>query len=202
MKETILILLFTIGLTLISCEKCPDVNPFFQINSLNSLNLEFTNEGSNPWIALAENDTVPWENYFNRVSFNCDYIATNRKSYYCNALYALSCHSEGYDGSKIGVQDIHFITLFDYNSQFAENDTIDSIVNVNDWTYSISDFSGFISIDDYVEQNQNSIQNQYFEFKILSPPLDPFQSGQFKIIYQLANGTIFEVVTEEMVLSL
>lgn len=205
MKKSILMFLFVIGLTIISCykEKCSYVEPYFQIKGLKSYNLRFTNEGTNPYIGITKNDTISWENYFNRISFESNYIATNssnKLSLFGNSLSALDCNGEGYKGTKVGVKDMHIITLYNYNAQYQENDTIDSIIELNYWTSFISDYSKFFPIDEYIDQNKTSILNQYFEFKLVLPPDSISQTAQFRIIYELENGDSFQTVTEEVFL--
>ena len=98
------------------------------------------------------------------------------------------------------MENVHFVTLQDYNSMYLANDTIDSIVAVNSWIREPEDFAEFFSIEEYILQNQSSIGAQYFEFKLLSPPGESLQIAQFKVIYELVNGESFETSTDEIVL--
>lgn len=177
MKKIAFTFLFILGSTIISCirEKCPYVEPYFQITSLTSSNLKFTNEGLNPWIALLENDTIQWENYFIRAGFISDYIASssnNDLSFSGSSLFALSCDEPRDSGSKIGVKNVHIVTLSNYDSLYSKNDTIDSIVRLNTGHIRLTTFQPLFQLMKILNKikpifKNNSLNLSWFHHRIV-----------------------------------
>ena len=176
-------------------EKCPPVLPFFEVSGLESSNLRLTNEVSNPWEVVVENDVVDWQKYFIKVSFEKTYHAAVQNNWGSD-LMALSCHWDGYEGSKIGVDTMYVVSMNDYNNDYAMNDTVNQMVLVNIWTFSKADYDEFISISDYIESNKSGISEMMFEVKFTEPPFDTLSDQKFKIVYTLTNGDSFETITE------
>ena len=204
MKKIILTFFFVIGLTIVSCirERCPPIPSHFKITGLTTWSLKYADDGSE-WVNIMEGDTVKWDFYINRIGFEAEYFAsvlTKSYSPFGNSLYALSCSEHGYKGSKVGVKNIHVITLNNYDSVYTKNDTINDIIRLNYWSNNITDTANSFSIADYVLQNDSSVRKKYFEMMVQTPPVDSLQETKFKIVYELNNGERFEAVTESVVL--
>lgn len=208
MKKIILTCAILFGTLFISCLKpnqgdCDPVNPYFLIKALESYNLNFTNSGPNPWAFINARDTIKWDNYFVRIGFKCEYIAEKKSKngyYFGNELFALSCLEPGYKGSLVGVKNIYFITINDYNSNYLKNDTLNEIIKINDWTSYPKEFNEFVSINDFINKNNNGFSDQSFEFKTTEQPNEKFNLTQFKVVLELKNGEMFETNTKEVML--
>ena len=187
MKKIGFIFLLSFSSVIISCWPCRDIEPHFQINSMKSINLK-----NNITTELSNNDTVYWEDYFIRISFDVDYITSlqNKRYYSSNSLFALSCEDPGYEGSKVGVKNIEVIALNHYNSNFLKNDTINPIVRITNQ----------LTIDEYLEENNQSIKAQYLDFRLDIAPDSVYQTSQFHVVYKLQNGEKFETTTSPVVL--
>ena len=177
------------GIVINSCKKEIVTPPYFEIEGINTYCLKFTNEGLNPWLPLKDSDTLSWNNYFARYEFDVSYVSTLKQA------PNLSLKKDypvlpGYLGSKIGVDTIYFTTIHDYNGTYLAGDTINNIVLMSDWTYTIESFSKFYTISDYIEINQDGIRDEFFESKLTEAP-DHDKECVFKIAYVLKNGETF-----------
>jgi len=176
-------------------ESCPDALPYFTINGININNFKYTNEGLNPWKTIAGDGTLKWNEYFMRVGYDRNFTAqASLKSSY--GLYALSCESDGYMGSKIGMDTLFIVTLNNYNELFQANDTINDIILTNDWTYKTEDFDNFQPISTLLNENRETIFNTNFEIKLNEKPSIFNQLHSFKVILVLNNGETFESISE------
>jgi hypothetical protein len=191
-KMTIAVILLILGPS--ACENCPDTPKYFTIVGLETSNAKFTGEGSNPWQILAANEPVSWENYFMRIGFEKTYFSQNENS--AGSALKADCLSGGYLGAKVGVDTLYVVTLSEYNQDFHANDTINSIVLANDWTYYVEDFDQFYSISDYIDQNRVVIANDVFELKIIEPPSADSADYQFRLTFILNNGETFTTDTD------
>lgn len=191
---TLTIFLLIIGPT--SCllfeSPCPNVLPYFKINGLEISNLEFTEQGLNPWKNIGESESIAWNKYFLRVGFQKTFHAALQKFNVGANVFATSCDKNGAAGSKIGVDTLFVISLNDYNADYHANDTLNNIALINYWTYKASDFDNFFSIARYVSENQQRILEETFEIKIKQPPSKSSEEHQFKIVLILRNGEVFQ----------
>ena len=204
--KIILTLFFVFSTLLFSCEdvgQCGPVLPYFEIQGLKSTNLKFTNTSSNLSVPIEASELVNWKDYFIRTTFDVKYQAfeQERKSGGAN-LYALSCVPEGHAGSKVGLDTLYIVTLNDYNSNYKANDTINKIILLNEWTYSLENYNQFKSPAQYIQENNKSVKAKTFEIKFNEKPGDASSEQKFKIIYKLNNGRTFDVITSSVKLNL
>ena len=104
----------------------------------------------------------------------------------------------GYKGSGVGVKRIDFIALSDYNTNYAKNDTVNDIVKMYDWTFSVNDLPLYYPIQDFVKMYSNNLYRQNFEFRITEPPSENSKEAQFKIVLELRDGQKFEAETKKI----
>lgn len=194
-----LTIFFVFSTLLFSCEEefeCDPYFPYFKIEGLESVNLEFTDTGSNPWVRAGETKPVHWEDYFIRNHFETTYHASKpeRRSGGAN-VYALSCMPSGDAGSQTGIDTLFVVTVHDYNNNYKANDTINSAILLNDWTYHVKDFNEFKPLAQYVVENKEGVAAETFEIKFTEAPQAALSEQRFKIIYHLTNGDVFETTT-------
>jgi hypothetical protein len=181
-------------------EECPKALPYFEIQGLRISNATFTGQGLNPWRLAENNESIKYDSFFMKVSFERTYYS-NLSSSSGQYLYALSCVENGDLGSQVGVDTIYLVTLQDYNSQYSQNDTLNNIVSTNDWTYRVDDFTNFFSLTNYIEANKDSILRSGFELKITEPPSDVSNAYSFKLIFILQTGDRFETTSDKIELT-
>jgi len=163
---------------------CPEVNfPYFFIKSMSVQN-HFTNTYyvEPGW----------YENYNMHVMFEVGYLARQMKDVSKNGtLLACSpknCLTNGYKGTKVGVDTVLVIALNDYSYNIKSGDTINGICEVEG--YSLEEY---ISINDFV------ITEDYLSIELNTPPEENSPQA-FRIIYTLDDGRSFEAETEEVYL--
>jgi len=201
MKKTIFITLLIFLNVILACNKeetCGPVDPYFRIKSLYSLNQRRTEIPSSVNRVLPT-DTVDISEYFVKIGFNCDYFTLSKeKNNQGGMLYALSCNEPGEKGAKEGIRKLDVITLKDYNEFYKANDTISSVLNYSDLT--TSSLRDFVSKEEFMKMNENSIFHQAFAFRIVEVMERKTQSAQFKIVLELTNGDIFETTTDTVLI--
>jgi hypothetical protein len=79
-----------------------------------------------------------------------------------------------------------------YNEEYLQNDTLNRIVLANYWTYFTEDFNNFFSLADFIEENNSNISKDIFELKLSEPPTKRSGEYQFKLVFNLTNGDVFE----------
>ena len=204
MKKTTFAVILFFGTLLVSCfkdQQCPTIKPYFRIKALVPYNLGFSNNGSNQWAVINEQDSIAWDAYFVRVGFESEYFAGEVPSSRFTggqSLFALDCNVNGYKGSGVGVKRIDFIAMSDYNTNYAKNDTVNDMVKMNDWTVSVNDLPKYYSIQDFLTMYNSTIYRQNFEFRITEPPSENSKEAQFKIVLELRNGQKFEGETQKI----
>jgi hypothetical protein len=191
-KALFIILMLIFGsVSCSSFDSCPEVKPYFFINGLKGYNMKYTGQGLNPWKEIEENEIVQWDKFFIRFGFEKIYhsqLMTKGGA----SLYALSCYENGYAGAKVGVDTLFLITLDGYNEEYLQNDTLNNIVLANYWTYFTEDFTNFFSLADFIEENNSNIFKDVFELKFSEPPTKGSGEYQFKLVFNLTNGDVFE----------
>lgn len=200
MRKTILIIGFFFLTTVISCNpfgECPDIKPYFSIQGLRLSNLAFIGKGQNPWMAISEGDSIKWSNFFIRAGFDQSYHSYKTRNSGAE-LYALSCESSGFAGSKVGIDTMYVVTLQDYSSTHRNNDTINDIVVANYWTYNQEAYHNFFPLSTYISENDSTIKESTFEFKFTKEPNLNKGEYQFKLIYVLDDGHTFEATSERV----
>ena len=207
MKKAILFKLLFTGLLFSSCsvdgffgnddmEECGHVPSNFKVKGLTSLNLRFTNEGSNPWEITQEDSILNWNNYFIRFRFETEYFDLESSS---NARIALSCFLPGNSGDTVGVDTIYFISVSDYNEKYKSNDTINDIILTNDWTREPDDFYEFDSVKTFIQMTSTGIRDPFFEIKLSEAP-GSSGSFSFKTTCILNDGSEFSNTSEAVTL--
>ncbi|WP_137401984.1 hypothetical protein [Echinicola rosea] len=178
--------------------KCPPVDPYFKIESIRSYNLKVVGSGNNPWTGIPEGDQVYWWNFFIRFAFDSEYLALEGFGPNSN-LKALSCLPAGYKGDKVGVDTLYLKTLSDFSMDYAAGDTLNSIMLMQDWTFSRDNFEEFFSIGTYLKENGAGINREVFEMKMTEGPA---KAGEytFELIYVLNNGDVFRHTTAPVLL--
>ncbi|MFT2011504.1 hypothetical protein ACMA1I_22730 [Pontibacter sp. 13R65] len=192
----IALLLFFGPVSCVFFEACPDIKPYFSIHGLRIYNLRYTGQGPNPWEAVGESEPVEWDDFFMRVGFEKSYHAGVESSG-GSRLYALTCDQSGSSGARVGVDTLYLVTLTDYNDNYVQGDTLNSILLTNDWTSYPDDFSTFRPLELYMEENRISIQQDAFELKLTEPP-STAGVYRFKLVYALNNGDFFEAASKSV----
>jgi hypothetical protein len=93
----------------------------------------------------------------------------------------------GYQGTEVGVDTLYLVALGDYNNEFLSNDTLNSIIQVNDY------FSGpsFYSLEEYLIDNRESIMLESLTIKLTEGPTED-TALDFELIYVLSSGEEFK----------
>lgn len=200
----VLILFFFFSSFLFSCEEeqegCGPTYPYFEIQSLQPHNLKFTNQRLNPWAEIEPAEVLNWQDYFIRVEFEATYIASTPGYQQGANLCALSCFENGYAGSTVGLDALTVITINEYNENYAAGDTVNDIVLTNDWTYLVEDYEEFVPVSQYIKDSEETISDQTFEVRLTEAPQEDLSTQQFKIVYHLENGDLFETITDVVTL--
>jgi hypothetical protein len=168
---------FLVGLTLISCLRLGDCPPiegaYFNITGIGRLNHTDTTGQS-----LADNFALEFEEYGGLdLEYAFFYYGLLEKSLNHHSefgqLYALSCFYDGELGSEEKYKSFNVITLYDFNSNYKQGDTINDLMSLP-----------------YVSSNESNSYKIFIpETKIfLTEP--PTLSSKFKIkvVIELDNG--------------
>lgn len=187
------VVLIMIGPT--SCllfEQCGGTLPFFKIEGLEISNLQ--NVGNQPTL-VTTNSPVLWNNFYMSMDFQKTFHAYSRNSSGSN-LFALDCVQDGYMGSEVGLDTIFVVTLNNYNNDFVANDTINNILETPNY------ISGLSPLSEYVQENKEGIRYGGLSLTLNQPPSVNLSTHQFKIIFILKNGEVFEQTNEPVLLTL
>jgi hypothetical protein len=172
-------------------ERCPEVNPYFSIDGVDINALQYSVSSRFNWKLISQDSgPVWWDDLFFVTVFQTSYYSEVSSSSTTN-LYALSCPELGYKGAEIGVDTLYLVTLTDYNAEYLQNDTLNNITLVSE-EWRVDNLDGFYPIADYIKENRNNIQSESFNLRITEPPISKSSAHQFKVIFVLSNGTIFE----------
>lgn len=164
-------------------QSCPEVSPYFQIEGLELSH--FKTEGSFIDQPVDPGSAITWSDYLLNVDFKAFYFAQLRSG--GANLYALSCLDPGYMGTQVGVDTLYLVTLQDYNEEYAANDTLNYILEVNDW----QDDLEFHDLSKYLNDNKEMINAQYFSIKLTEGPSED-RELQFELVYVLTSGEEFK----------
>ena len=125
---------FLVGLTIVGCLTSGDCPPiegaYFDITGIDKLNhLDTTGQ------LLTDNDSLYFEEYGGLyLEYSFFYYGHFEKSpnhhLELGQLYALSCLSNGDKGSEEKYKNFSVITLYDFNSNYKQGDTINDIVGI------------------------------------------------------------------------
>jgi hypothetical protein len=192
-----LLIILTIVLIMIgptSCflfYNCDDTLHFFKIEGL-----EITNYGKNGTLfyPIPTNSPTLWDSFYMSVAFQKTFHASCRNSGGSN-LFAFEC-IQGGRGSLVGLDTIFVVTLNNYNNDFAANDTINNIVLTPSY------FGGLSPMSEYIQKNKAGISNNDVYLRLNHSPSVDSSTHQFKIIFILKNGEVFEQTNEPVLLTL
>lgn len=123
------------------------------------------------------------------VYFDKTYSLKQERS--AGASLCADCNSKGYAGSKLGLDTLYLVALTDYNDQFHKNDTLNNIILVNDFAYTLNDLFRYQPVEYYVEENRTGVKREVFGIRISEPPSNPSGDYVFRLIYVLENGETF-----------
>lgn len=165
-------------------QSCPEALPYFQIAGFDLNHYRFNDDPYGDLIV--PNAKIPWEEYGLRADFKTTYYGSNETPGGA-VLYALSCVEDGYQGTEVGVDTIYVVALDDYNNEFLRNDTLNRIIEVNDY------FAGptFYSLAEYLNDNRESIMLESLTIKFTEGPSEDRGLG-FELIYVLTSGEQFK----------
>lgn len=204
MRTFFLIILFTLGSSLISCfydDTCDPVQPHFKILGIELTNMRYTGRSDEfPWKVMNETVPIEWENHFIRIGFEVEYIA-NHQAATGSSLMALSCVPAGYRGDKVGVDSISVTTLFDINENYPAGSIINEITEINIRTSEPEDFEEFVPISSYIDENEEGVLFNGFELKINEAPFDDVRFA-VEVIYTLNNGEKFTARSSEIMMKI
>lgn len=165
-------------------QSCPEALPYFQIAGMDLNHYRFNDDPYGDLIV--PNAKIPWQEYGLRADFKTSYYGSN-ESPGGSVLYALSCVEDGYQGTEVGVDTLYIVALEDYNTEYLRNDTLNNIIQVNDY------FSGptFYSLDEYLIDNRESIMLESLTIKLTEGPTED-TALDFELIYVLSSGEEFK----------
>lgn len=180
---------------------CGDAFEFFDVKGVEHSQLKFNSE-SNEYQIINPGDIIAFADYSSlSIEFIVDFIAqSHRKKNYFDfnfstmaSAYACSCLENGYNGAKYeGISSLNIITLHDYNENYKANDNINSII---EFSNNIS--NNGIHRETYEEFISLNTENIKFKYSFLKPNQEPSSGStiEFKLIFELTNGEIYEIVT-------
>lgn len=149
--------------------------------------------GNNSWEEVND-QVIPWNDYAMRVNFKTTFHAARDNEGTGARLLATSCDPDGQKGSTIGVDTLYLISMRDYNDIFHKNDTINPIVEIGTDSYG---YFSFLSLSEYVMYNREGIKNMQFDIKLNQPPGED-GTYQFKIVYALEDGQVFQADSDKL----
>lgn len=206
-KLTFIFLTSILFLGFPSCDddmgNCPDSDEFFDINGIQVENFkgrERDYENGRNVNPLVDGESVPFENFLIRASFDVEYYPESQAFLnidFSNKAYALSCFGNGYKGTKEQLDTLYLVTNNDFNESFAAGDTINGIVEA-DAPSSFWEIVEFLPLSDYVNNAQNKIETEWFQMKLTELPSFKDQSHSFTLIYHLQNGEVYSAQTENV----
>ena len=112
-------------------QSCPEALPFFQIEGIDLDHYRFNEDPYGD--PAVDNAKIPWQEYGLRADFRTTYYAANKDLPGGSMLYALSCVEEGFQGTEVGIDTLYLVALDNYNDQYLKNDTLNNILQVNDY---------------------------------------------------------------------
>lgn len=189
-------LVFALLINIQSCfitEECPDALPYFEINNIGNEHYKYDGQSLNPWSEVGVNDSVSIDNYFLICEFDVNYISKKHSISSANNLFALSCTKNGEFGTKFGINSLDVISLNNYNSMFAQNDTINEIILIDDQFRINGNFKDFTSIESFINKYDDFLYTERIMFKLTKAPDSINQ--KFKLIISLDNGEVFTSIT-------
>lgn len=166
---------------------CDDIKPYFDITGINFEGRFFSENTRYP--VTSTDLAINFEDFYLSLSFDKEYISSINPN---GSLLADQCPENGHEGTKPeeGLDTLYFITLKDFNQNYTANDTINDIINYR-WLIRYPEhLDDTDELEKFINDNDESILNSYWDFKITEPPGYPQQ--QFKIVFLLDNGELYE----------
>lgn len=170
-------------------QTCPEALPYFQIEGIDLEHYRFNDDAYGD--PVVPNAKTTWQEYGLRTDFRASYLASQKETAGGSYLYALSCVEDGYMGTKVGFDTLYLITKADYNANFAADDTLNTIIQMNDWFLG----TGFYNPQDYKADNSESIRSEYFTIKLTEGPSQD-TALQFDLVYVLTSGEEFRKTSD------
>ncbi|MDR9375065.1 MAG: hypothetical protein RI565_09385 [Schleiferiaceae bacterium] len=191
MKKFIFLSLFLFLNVFLSCNKigsCPDVDPFFKVTGMRSVQQE-------GYSILSAGDTTYLEDLLVLHDLSADYYSeASSTPLDGGALHALSCVPHGHDGAKEGIAELTVITLRDFNATYQAGDTITPALEfASGW--GARSFNDFVDHSTFLDNNAQRLLHQYFGFRMKATPQRDFQITEFKTHLRLTNGDTFQCTT-------
>jgi len=169
---------------------CDDIKPYFDITGINFEGRFFSENTRYP--VSATDLAIDFEDFYLSLSFDKEYISSINTN---GTLLADDCRDNGHEGTKPeeGPDTLYFITLKDFNNTYAANDTINDIIHYR-WLIRYPEhLNDTDELESFIKTNDESILNSYYDFKITEQP--DFAQQQFKIVFLLDNGELYEDTT-------
>ena len=160
--------------------------------------MRLTSDEDRPLDPIREDGMVDWENYLIQYEFSTELFAKTENRFGAK-LMAYSCVEPGSQGDKIGLDTLYLTAGSDYNAEFKEGDTLNSIVLIQNYTHTYS-LSEFDPISTYITQNKEGIRSDQFILRLDQPPVSTGKYA-FAITYILNNGDVFTNTTSPVSLS-
>lgn len=205
-KLTLIILTTFLFLGFPSCDDdmgtCPVVDEFFDINGISIANFQIREvkfESGQYEQKVNSGETIAFDEFFMLVFFETSYYSDRQALLnfdLSNKAFALSCFEHGYMGTKEELDTLYVITNNDFNENYSAGDTINDIVEVNEFISFYSDMNNFKPLTSYFEENKENISEERFTIKLNQNPKFKDLSHSFKIVYKLENGEEYSAQTE------
>lgn len=191
------------GSLFVDCEEEPR---YFNITGLKIENCQISENGFGGklnWKFVEAGETIPFEEFFMRGSFDLEYFSKNEPAFNFklpNNAYASDCPVPGQGGSREKLDTLYLVTNNDFNEHFSAGDTINEIVeskggNVRHYQ-DLQRFNPLIFY--FFIENKEYIVEDVFSLRINQEPTFKDLSHSFKIIYKLENGEVYTAQTEKV----
>jgi hypothetical protein len=175
-----------------ACNPCGDVLTHFKVYAISAENYFFPLSTSRPMELATVGAEVEWSQYVLNVPFNVQFTASVRGT--GTSLYATSCIEKGGNGADTGIKDLYVIVLNDYNENYHQNDTINSMVSVG------ADHNYLSTVEIFESENAPKLYAQQFVVDLLEAPSEDIANYQFKVVLNLLNGEIFTATSAPVTL--
>ena len=204
-KRTLIVILLVFPVMgIFSCWDCEDTESYFDMIGLEcQIFYRPPNRLPDGKFAKLTNGqgAVPFNGHYIDVYHEASYYSLGEVSpgYFTQPASADDCYNSFI--SEEGLDTLYVITSKAYDENHPANDTINDIVSMGgevNYYNGFNDYSGAISLQEYVSANQPIIQGLFARIRLNQEPQYKQESHSFTIIYELLNGERHVAETNEI----
>lgn len=191
--QIVALIILVSGIPACSGGECSGIKAFFDVEGVVAENY-LNNPSFNDSVSL-QHDTVDEASYFIRADFITIYyskVYPTLNPFSTQKAYALDCATPGGSGSKEGIDTIFIISKHKLSPNFTDNDTINSIIKIDNTTRSR------YTLKEFIAKNKNTIYSQGFFCKVNTKIQNKSQPHSFTIVVRLGNGEQYSSTTSEV----